>query len=122
VAYPPQTNEDGTGPFQVAAEVAGGWPIFLVIDVDNFELVDPYLEENGENAAGKGHWHLVIDGKETPIPGLSFANIEIDAEDGEIGELVTLTASLKNNDHSQISNPDGDPLEASVEVELVGPP
>jgi hypothetical protein len=123
VAFPPQSNDEGTGPFEVARiDGTSDWSLFFVIDVDNFTLVDPYLEENDENRAGQGHWHLVVSGTETPVPGTSFTTLALAADDFSDDQLVTLTASLKNNDHSQVNDEDGEPVESSVEVKLVGPP
>lgn len=121
IAFPPQQNDEGSGPFQIARDSDTGDIVFMVvIDVDNFELVDPYLEENSEVVDGQGHWHVIAGGVETPIPGVPFTEVTIPAGDVADNQLLTVTAALKNNDHSPVDDSDGNEIEATVEVQLVG--
>ena len=120
-AFPPQQNEEGTGPFEVArVSDTGDIDFTVVIDTDNFAMVDPYADENSEPVDGQGHWHVIFNGVETPIPGVPFADLHVDAGDVADGQLVTITAALKQNDHSPALDSDGNELEATVEIKLVG--
>ena len=119
IAFPPAIDPSGSGPFQLREEEPGaGWLLFVAIDVDNFEMVDPYDQENSEPVDGQGHWHLEVFGEETPVAGDAFTELEIIGEPHAVGDLVTVRAELKQNDHQPVLDESNNEVAATVEIQL----
>ncbi len=94
----------------------GSLEMLVVVDTDNIELADPYVE--GIDAVeGQGHWHAQlgnIEGYQASFePSLMFSLPDEQVNPG----IVRLTVTLQDNLHSDLD--DFEDWESSIEFELI---
>lgn len=120
ILFPPALNDAGDGPFVLPSNGDGTWSTVVVVDIDNFTIVDPYISENeGIVREGEGHWHLLFEGHEEPTIEAFHPMVLDGLEDGvEAGDTVTLVANLRQNDHSKLQDENGADVDDTLEFEL----
>jgi hypothetical protein len=110
IAHPPR--DVGT----VMLNADGSLEMLVVVDTDNIELTNPYVE-NIDAVEGQGHWHAQlgnIEGYQASFePSLMFTVPNDQINPG----IVRLTVSLQNNLHSDLDEFEN--WESSIEFELV---
>jgi hypothetical protein len=88
----------------------------FVLDIDNLELVEPAMDPPPEKVDGQGHWHVTSSSSYTPC-GKPFCLVSFE---GVADGPQPFAVSLVNNDHSAILDDDGDPVEQTVLIDVVG--
>lgn len=109
IAYPPWQTED-----QIMLDPDGALSFVLVVDVENFELLEPGTIQ--EVVEGQGHWHMF--GPNDFYAPTSAAYYEGRIENVTPG-IVILSAQLVQNTHTALDPTQCDPCEAVVEFTAV---
>ena len=90
--------------------------IDIIVDVDDFELVDPQAMSG--NVDGQGHWHLVVNNDYQPsMWHSSTATYDKLSGTYQDGDVLRVEPSLQDNSHNFIS----DTATSVIELIVVDP-